>query len=539
MVAATPDPSFASGPIGDPLLGQVIGRYRLLRFIGSGKVGAVYAAWDDELGRKIALKLIPRLEDSAWADLSSAVRNEARAAAALDHENIVRIYEVGQQGGWHFIAMELIEGHNLKQLIASNGAFDLVRGCQIMADVAEALAYAHREGILHRDIKPANLILTRSGRCKVTDFGLAAAHPAESAEGQEHLRVGTASYMAPEVEAGYAAKPVADVFSFGATLWHLLTGAPPYAGAQMATADPKLPRLSELRPDVPEALAGVIQQTLELDPGRRWSDLDDLVRLLRVHSIPLDTVAAASPEGRRFARALEALIDRRAKPLRVRALIAGLMLAALVAVLAGFGAVAGLYQIERTQRRSAVSQLNGEPSEAALFREFVEADRLRGLNWLGQDVGLVTSPGDIDTLRRLSIEDPGRVVGIEGRVLELSVAANGKVGRLILTDLARHATFDCVFFPETFDAMRDAFGAFDADRITGRRIFVKGQVTQYQGAPQIIVTSPTQVVLLPSALEGLRSSQPAPPLSPAETRPTLATHEPPRLRFPHPEANHP
>ncbi len=509
----------------DPLLGQRIGRYRLLRFIGAGGTGLVYAAWDESLERRVALKLVPKTNLVSWADVSPLLQTEARIAASLDHAHIVRVYEFGDDGGWCFLAMELLEGHNLKQLIGSAGAFDTVRACQIMADVADALAYAHREGVVHRDIKPANLILTRSGRCKITDFGLAAFHAARTGEGQERVRVGTASYMAPEVTLGRAAKPVSDIYSFGATLWHLLAGAPPHAGGDTQSFGARrghvgcVPTdIAELRPDIPPPLAHVIGRCLAAEPAQRWSEIDDMARILRLYSVPLDEVSARSPEGRRLARALAAVLTQKTSRPSGRRLALGAGGVLAVAALTGAGAVTGLYQLELSQRRTAVLSLTGNSEQAAVFREFTETNRLQGLNWLAEDVTQVVSPADTEMIDALSRREAGPVIGVAGRVRMVSFADNRKVGWFTLVASATEDQLRCVFFPETFDAMSEAFGS-GADRLIDRPVMVKGHVTRYQGRPQVVVTAPTQIVLLTSALLDPSVSHVGLEVSPQEQRP--------------------
>jgi tRNA A-37 threonylcarbamoyl transferase component Bud32 len=274
-------------------LGKKVGRFRLLASIGQGAMGRVFRAEDTSLNRQVALKILPNKvkRDDEEAAVEQFIR-EARSAATLEHPNVVHIYEVNQTEKLWYIAMELLEGGNLRELVKANGPLDMFRACQVCAEAGEALDYAHGVGIVHRDVKPANLMLTRSGRCKLTDFGLARIDDANDPFHMGTENVGTPLYAAPEISQGNAAQPAADIYSLGCTLYYLLTGTPPYQAKTVPellqfhqSAPP--PDLCEIRPDLPGTLAQVIIRAMAKDPDERFESAGQFAKVLRMHTIPV------------------------------------------------------------------------------------------------------------------------------------------------------------------------------------------------------------------------------------------------------------
>jgi eukaryotic-like serine/threonine-protein kinase len=266
---------------------QSISHYRGLQKIGGGGMGVVYKAQDTILGRSVALKFLPDhfANDSAVLE---RFRREARAASALNHPNICTVYEIAEEGGRTFIAMEFLDGETLKQLI-QEGPLAIDRVIEIAIDVTDALEAAHVKGIIHRDIKPANIFITKRGGAKVLDFGLAKMLPLKelAAAGEESYlerqqltdglgaALGTAAYMSPEQALGRQVDTRTDLFSFGITLYEMCTGRSPFAGdttgellisiVQQVQITP-----AQLNPDVPEGLARIIDRCLEKDRDLRY-----------------------------------------------------------------------------------------------------------------------------------------------------------------------------------------------------------------------------------------------------------------------------
>jgi tRNA A-37 threonylcarbamoyl transferase component Bud32 len=275
-------------------------------------MGVVYKARQRSLGRTVALKTIldGRLGSEAAVQ---RFRREARAAAGLDHPNIVPIYEVGQCDGRHYFTMALVDGSSLLALVKKDGPPALPAAVAIVLAVAEAVDYAHTQGIIHRDLKPDNILMDRQGRPRVTDFGLARSLQEEGGPTASGDVLGTPNYMAPEQGMGKSELigPAADIYALGGILYFLLTGRAPFRGAsslevlyQVLEQPPVPPR--QLNARVPEGLQAVCLKCLEKDPARRYATASELARALRPWAPPApagtfleDTPAVpASPSAR-------------------------------------------------------------------------------------------------------------------------------------------------------------------------------------------------------------------------------------------------
>ena len=272
-----------------PTAGREVGPYRILSLLGAGGMSEVYLAEDARLGRKVALKLLPA-EFTKHAERVGRFEREARAASALNHPNIITIYEIGKLGDTHFLATEFIDGLTLKQRFGG-GKIKLKESLDIAIQIASALAEAHAAGIIHRDIKPENIMLRRDGYVKVLDFGLAKlTEPKPSDElpagasfaHTETGRVmGTVNYMSPEQALGQALDQRTDIFSLGVVLYEMVVGTHPFKGGSVAaTFDAILNRgpaaLTNSNPDLPLELARIINRSLEKDRELRYQTASDL-----------------------------------------------------------------------------------------------------------------------------------------------------------------------------------------------------------------------------------------------------------------------
>src|SRR5436309_9363513 len=212
-----------------------LGKYEVRREMGRGAMGIVYEGYDPMIKRRVALKTIrsdqPGAEDAA--NVLARFRREAQAAGRLSHPSIVAIYDFGEDAGVWFIAMEYVDGRDLRDYFQANERFSSVDTSRIMAQILDALDYSHRQGVIHRDIKPANIFLLSDGSVKVADFGIA--HIESSSLTQVGTVLGTPSYMSPEQIMGLPVDGRSDLFSAGVVLYQFLTGERPFAGSATAT----------------------------------------------------------------------------------------------------------------------------------------------------------------------------------------------------------------------------------------------------------------------------------------------------------------
>src|SRR5689334_6260480 len=276
------------------MLGKTLRNYRITEKLGVGGQGAVYKAVDNKLGRTVVIKVIPPELSAKQTNLKRFER-EARLASSLDHPNICTIFDLDEQDGMHFIAMQYVEGKNVRQLVAGR-PLELKTAVLIGLQVADALAAAHSQGIIHRDIKSGNVMVTSSGQVKVLDFGLAKLlDEAQAAtSGIHHTELtevgvpyGTATYAAPEQARGDRVDKRADIFSLGVLLYEMLTGTWPFRGKTTIDVrhavlhDPPRP-ISELRSSpIPQRLQQAIDRALEKEPKDRFQNMEDFRNELR------------------------------------------------------------------------------------------------------------------------------------------------------------------------------------------------------------------------------------------------------------------
>jgi serine/threonine-protein kinase len=286
---------------GDTLIDSVFdGRYRIIRKLGAGGMANVYLAEDQELGRRVAIKI---LDDRHAADDSfiERFRREAKNAAGLSHPNIVSIYDRGEAEGTYYIAMEYLSGRSLKELIVSRGPTPVRIAIDYTRQILAALGFAHRNGIVHRDIKPHNVVVDADGRLKVTDFGIARSGASQMTE--VGSIIGTAQYLSPEQARGAPVDQRSDVYSVGVVLYEMLTGEVPFTGdtaleiAMKHLSEVPVPP-SELRPDVPDDLDLVVLRALAKDSEDRYQTAEemdaDLARIQRGLAVSTETADAAT-----------------------------------------------------------------------------------------------------------------------------------------------------------------------------------------------------------------------------------------------------
>jgi serine/threonine-protein kinase len=262
------------------LVGQVFSnRYRIERELARGGMAEVYLARDESLNRLVALKaLFP--EFAREPSFVERFRREAQAAANLNHPNIVGIYDWGQESGTYFIVMEYVEGRSLRELMRNEGPIEAGRAADITAEIASALAFAHRSGVVHRDVKPGNVLITPQGHVKVTDFGIARAGTSDGLT-QTGSVMGTATYFSPEQAQGLAVDGRSDVYSLGVVLYELVCGGVPFVADSPVSVAYKHVRENPVPPsqrntDVPHALEQIIMSALAKDPEQRYQSADDM-----------------------------------------------------------------------------------------------------------------------------------------------------------------------------------------------------------------------------------------------------------------------
>src|SRR3984893_1410795 len=256
----------------DLMMGALIDdRYRVVRRLGTGGMAEVFLAEDQQLGRKVALRLLHRrfAEDPGFVE---RFRREAQAAAGLQHPNVVSVYDRGAYDDTFYIAMEYLPGRSLKQLIRQEAPLDPVRAIDLAIQILKAARFAHRRGVIHRDLKPHNVIVDEADHAKVTDFGIARAGASDMTETGSIM--GTAQYLSPEQAQGHAVSEGSDLYSVGVVLYEMLTGRVPFDAEAAVTI--ALKHVSEtpvapkrLNPSIPPELEQVVLWSLNKDPADR------------------------------------------------------------------------------------------------------------------------------------------------------------------------------------------------------------------------------------------------------------------------------
>ncbi len=371
------------------------GRYRIVRKLGSGGMADVYLAEDEELGRRVAVKILNdrHANDESFVE---RFRREAKNAAGLSHPNIVSIYDRGEAEGTYYIAMEYLDGRSLKELVVARGPLPTGDAIQFTRQVLGALRFAHRKGVVHRDIKPHNVMADADGRLKVTDFGIARAGVSQMTEAGSII--GTAQYLSPEQARGAAVDQRSDLYSVGILLYEMLTGTVPFTGdspveiAMKHLSDtPRPPSLQ--RPEIPPDLDMVVLRALAKNPDDRFQTAEEmdaeLDRVAQGVGVTAETADAATAvlSGTALSNAPTAVVPPRRPPAAARPSyryadpparrrpIWPWLLALLLVVLAG---VAGVYAYGQIQD-SLGSSATTSGSYAALSRTVMSTTTYAGI----------------------------------------------------------------------------------------------------------------------------------------------------------------
>lgn len=385
---------------------EELGRYQVRDRIGQGAMADVYRAYDPSIDRVLAVKVL-RGELRQNPEYVSRFLREARAAGALSHPSIVTVYDVGEAGGYPYIAMELLDGEPLDAVLKARGALPLEEVLAIGVQLADALAYAHAAGVVHRDIKPSNIVLGRAGQpLKILDFGIARIvetdHEADSLKTQVGQVMGTPRYMSPEQVLGEPIDGRTDLFSVGLVLYELLTGQRAFAGANPATLALQIvahdPRpIAELVAQTPAGLQAIIAKLLAKKRDRRFADGAELADALRREQAALAAVAVETHERRRL-------------PMPLRLTLAMVLITAAALAVSSWGVVRGQYRaMEQMALSSGAAMTSFVASNAAM-----STAENAGLPPDQQDwapvAAFVGSAGRDPNVRRMTVVDASGIV---------------------------------------------------------------------------------------------------------------------------------
>jgi hypothetical protein len=274
---------------------RAFGRYRIVEEIGRGAMGVVYRAIDPLIERELAIKtLLPDLPEDILPEVRSRFLREARAAGKLSHPGIVVVFDVGEEGGVAYIAMELLQGRSLREMLRDPAPIAFDTAAELAAQVADALDHAHSNAIVHRDVKPANIVVTPAGQAKLTDFGIA--WVPSSTVTQAGAALGSPKYMSPEHVVGEAVDPRSDIFSLGVVLYEILTGrtpfvregdSSPFVVMERIAKEPH-PPLRGINPEIPAAFEAILERALAKKPEARYASAAEMAAALRASVAPAE-----------------------------------------------------------------------------------------------------------------------------------------------------------------------------------------------------------------------------------------------------------
>ena len=324
-------------PDQDPYVGRKIDEYQIESLLGKGGMGAVYKGQDTTLRRPIALKILaPGLAEDPEA--IKRFEREARIIAEINHPNIAQVYRIGKVDLPYYV-MEYIEGKSLQQILAEEGRLTGSRSVKIILDAARGLKAAAERNIIHRDIKPANIMVTESGAVKVVDFGIAKAFSDDTFKTATGLLLGTPRYMSPEQGRGAAVDLRADIYSLGATFYHMVTGVPPFDSDNPITLIQKhvtepVRSIAELNPNVPEKICNIIYTMLAKAPSDRIQDYAQLILGLEAASGHSATLFTYIPQAQ-LVKPVDPADQRRARKILIGAAVAVVVLVVLGALFRG------------------------------------------------------------------------------------------------------------------------------------------------------------------------------------------------------------
>ena len=373
------------------------GRYEIVAELGKGAMGVVYRARDPMLDRMVAIKTINMSLDSGeMAEYEARFYQEAKAAGGLNHPNIVTVHDIGRSGNVAYMAMEFLEGRELRDLMSPGQPLAPALAVEIAAQVAEGLAYAHQHGVVHRDVKPANIMILQTGMAKITDFGIARMRMAE-VRTQTGVVLGSPRYMAPEQVAGKRAEPRSDVFSLGVILYEMLTGKPPFTGDDVTSIMFQIlnlvpPPPSTVNPAIPAVLDFIVAKALAKPSDDRYPDASEFARdlhdSLQQAQAAGQAPAAARPGGQpkldtEAARALARSLpgDRRADAEGV-----GAESAPTLGLSKAFDSLSATVKLAaQTGMMEAVKDLPGQADGSATEARAMVGEMRRGPGWSAKD----------------------------------------------------------------------------------------------------------------------------------------------------------